>query len=302
GRYWRKNTNQDHCGRSSRGVDLNRNFSFAWNCCGGSSGRECSSTYRGPSPASEPETLAIQDYLVSQFTDWREPELDAASPLDADGVYIDIHSYSELVLWPWGFEGKAPNEFGLATLGRKLAWFNGYDPIQAVELYPTDGTTDDFVYGELGIAAYTFELGTEFFQSCNVFENEILPDNLPALLYAAKTASAPYMWPKGPDTSEVSATTDDRSTAVLTATITSVRDGSSTPVVEAEAYVGTPPWDDSAPAPIALNAVDSIFDSQTEYVTGTLRDFPPGRTIIYVRGRDADGDWGVVSATFLEVE
>ncbi|MEL6546635.1 MAG: M14 family zinc carboxypeptidase, partial [Myxococcota bacterium] len=63
GALWRKNTNQDHCvWRSSRGVDLNRNFSFEWSCCGGSSGRSCNSTFRGPSAASEPETVAVQDY------------------------------------------------------------------------------------------------------------------------------------------------------------------------------------------------------------------------------------------------
>ena len=49
-----------------------------------------------------------------------------------------------------------------STLGRKLAYWNGYTPEQAIGLYPTDGTTTDFVYGELGIAAYTFELGTAF--------------------------------------------------------------------------------------------------------------------------------------------
>lgn len=57
--------------------------------------------------------------------------------------------------------------------------------------YPTDGTTDDFAYGELGLAAYTFELGTSFFQSCSYFENNLVTWNIPALVYAAKAAQAP---------------------------------------------------------------------------------------------------------------
>jgi len=69
------------------------------------------------------------------------------------------------VLWPWGF-GNVPtgNDAGMVALGRKFAWYNGYTPQQAIELTPTDGTTLDFAYGELGVADYTFELGTAFFQ------------------------------------------------------------------------------------------------------------------------------------------
>ena len=39
GLSWRKNTNQNYCSPYSiaRGTDLNRNFDFQWNCCGGSS-------------------------------------------------------------------------------------------------------------------------------------------------------------------------------------------------------------------------------------------------------------------------
>ena len=49
------------------------------------------------------------------------------------------------------------------------------------------------------MASYTFELGTSFFQDCSTFENTILPDNLQALIYAAKVPRTPYMTPAGPD-------------------------------------------------------------------------------------------------------
>ena len=45
---------------------------------------------------------------------------------------MDIHSYSPLVLWPWGFQsGAAPNGTALQTLGRKFAYFNSYTPQQS---------------------------------------------------------------------------------------------------------------------------------------------------------------------------
>ena len=163
GLSWRKNTNQNFCGSTSndRGVDLNRNFEYGWGCCNGSSGNQCSSTYRGPAPGSEPEAATVQSYARSIFDDQRGPNMSDAAPVDANGVYIDIHSFSQLVLWPWGYTNTdAPNGAAMQTLGRRMAWFNNYEPQQATELYITDGTTDDFVYGDLGVAAYTFELGT----------------------------------------------------------------------------------------------------------------------------------------------
>ena len=55
------------------------------------------------------------------------------------------------------------------------------------------------VTASLGVAAYTFEMGNDFFQECPTFEQTIYPGNLPALLYAAKAARRPYTVPSGPD-------------------------------------------------------------------------------------------------------
>ena len=108
-------------------------------------------------------------------------------------------------MWPWGDANQpAPNGLALQTLGRKFAFFNGYSPQQSIGLYPTDGTSDSISYGELGVAAYTFELGTQFFQQCSVYENIIRPDNLPALIYAAKVVRTPYITPSGPDSINLS--------------------------------------------------------------------------------------------------
>ena len=202
GTLWRKNTNQNYCGvtSGSRGADLNRNFAFQWGQWNGSSGAQCAETYRGPSPASEPETQAIQNYMAAIFPDQRDDVLTSAAPAEATGVYIDVHSFASLVLWPWGFNDTvAPNGPALQTMGRKMAYFNDYTPQQSVALYPTDGSTEDFAYGELGLASFTFELGTAFFQDCTTFESTVYPANLNVLVYAAKAARTPYQTPAGPD-------------------------------------------------------------------------------------------------------
>ncbi len=313
GLSWRKNTNSDYCSGNSIGADLNRNFGFSWNSTGGagSSGNPCSETFRGAAPASEPETQAIEAYIRSIFPDRRGPGPNDAAPADTSGLHLDIHSYSELVLWPWGDRATpAPNGPALQTLGRRFAWYNGYTPQQSIGLYPTDGTSDGPSYGELGVPAYTFELGTSFFQSCNVYNNTIKPDNLPALIYAAKVVRAPYQSPGGPDALNValSGPVAAGTPATLTAQVTDVRfnqgngNEPTQTIVAAEAYVGTPPWAAGAVA-VALTPTDGSFDSSTENVTGSLptAGLADGRHLVFVVGRDASGAAGPVSAGWLDV-
>ncbi len=316
GAYWRKNTdNDDGCTNPNDwGTDLNRNYPFYWACCGGSSGSPCAETYHGPAAASEPETQAVINYVRAQFPDQRADPLETAAPITATGVFLDIHSYGELVLWPWGFTSSpAPNGAALQTLGRKFAYFNGYSPGQSYSLYPTDGTTDDFAYGELGLAAYTFEVGTSFFQSCSTFESVIVPDNLPALLYAAKVVRTPYMTSSGPDALNV--TVGPASVAAgepisLSAAIDDTRYNNSEGteptqnIVTAEYYIDIPPWI-TAPLPISypMAALDGAFNQKIETVGATVPTsaLSPGRHILFVRGQDAAANWGPVSAAFFTV-
>ncbi len=314
GLYWRKNTNNNYCtDTNNRGADLNRNFEFQWGCCGGSSVDPCSEIFRGPAPASEPETQAIQNYVRSIFPDQRLNALDEPVPADATGVFLDLHSYGKLVMWPWSFTTLAPpNEITLQTLGRKLAFFNGYSPQQAIYLYPADGVTDDFAYGDLGLAAYTLELGTRFFQSCDSFEEEVFPENLPAMVYAARVARAPYQLPSGPDVVEINASpvanlADEsvRFTIEIDDTRFNNVNGieQSQVISAAELYLDTPPWQvDSMLQAYPLQAEDGAFDQPIEIVTGTINTIhlSPGRHIVYVRGQDATGNWGPVSAQFIE--
>ncbi|MET1077701.1 MAG: M14 family zinc carboxypeptidase [Pseudomonas sp.] len=320
GLSWRKNANQNYCGANSntRGADLNRNFSFGWNSTNGegSSGVQCDETYRGPSAASEPEIKALEAYVRGLWPDRRGTGRNDAAPADTSGIHLDIHSYSQLVLWPWGdVNTPAPNGTALQTLGRKFAFFNNYTPQRSFGLYPTDGTSDGVSYGELGVAAYTFELGTQFFQSCSTYQNTIRPNNLPALIYAAKVVRTPYITPAGPDVSGLALSGTASTTGVpagtvvsLSASATDIRFNASNGteatqnIDAAEYYIDKAPWEAGA-VPVALLAQDGAFNAKTESLSGSIytADLATGKHLVYVRSRDASGAWGAVSASFLVI-
>ncbi len=75
-RMWRKN--RKPVGGNCFGVDLNRNFGYQWNK-GGSSSNPCSDTYHGGSAMSEPEALALQNYMTPK--PWT--------------TYLTFHSYGQ---------------------------------------------------------------------------------------------------------------------------------------------------------------------------------------------------------------
>ena len=316
GVLWRKNHNRNHCPDDWMGVDLNRNFDFEWGG-EGASAEACSQIFRGARAASEPETQAIAKYLNDLFPDARgEADTDAA-PDSASGIFLDIHAHGRLMLWPWGYTSTpAPNGAQLRTLGRKLAFFNGHLPMQAIGLYLTHGTTDDYAYGELGVASYTFELGTTFFQPCDYFENTILAGNLRALRYVLKAAHAPYAIPAGPEALDVAVSAGASPAGVpagtpvtLSATLSDKRYSDQNGVEPAQAiaageyYVDVPPWGEN-PAANAMTAADGAFDQVVEDATASVdtTEWRTGRHIVFARAQDADGHWGAVSAVFLFID
>jgi len=312
GQLWRKNTNQNYCGATSnnRGADLNRNFPFEWGCCGGSSGAPCDETYRGAAPASEPETQATRTYATALWpAGWVGGN---PPPSNTAGMFLDIHSYGMRLMWSWGSSTTvAPNGIALQTLGRKFAFFNNHNPHQAIYLYATDGSTRDFAYGERGVASFTFEVGTDFFQDCASFESTIYPTNRQALLYAARVVRRPFELPSGPETLSVAAQPNAVNVGqpiTLTATDDDTRYNNSNGteptqnVAAAEAYLDTPPW---APGAVALPmvAADGAFDEPVEPVQAVLSTtgWPVGRHLLFVRGRDSASNWGPVAAVFVDV-
>ncbi|ADO74773.1 M14 family metallopeptidase [Stigmatella aurantiaca] len=307
------NTSQGSCSTTTYGVDLNRNSSFDWGGAGASTSA-CNETYRGRASASEPETLALENYIRSIFPDQRGPGSTDAAPADATGLLLSLHSYGGYVLYPWGATTTPPpNATQLRTLGRKFNYFNGYQACQVAScLYAATGSTDAFSYGELGVASYTFEMGNAFFESCSAFENTILPKNLPALYYAFKAARRPYQVAAGPDaiTLTVSASTVSRGTDVtLFARADDTRYGTnggteaSQVILGARYSIDAPSWVSGTPT-YAMNPVDGLFNSTAESVQATVftSGLAPGRHTLFVEARDSQGNWGVPSAIFLNVQ
>ncbi|MBI3891630.1 MAG: zinc carboxypeptidase [Candidatus Wallbacteria bacterium] len=172
-KMWRKNRRDN--GGGVFGVDPSRNYGYKWGGEGASPSPD-SETYRGPSAFSEPEPQAIRDLSkAKKFVS-----------------AISFHSYSELVLWPWGYTNEPSRDAAaFVKFGKAMAEFNHYTPEQSIELYPTTGDFDDFMYGELGVLAYTIELGTQFVPD----EPEvpgIVAANLKAAMWLLQNAAEPF--------------------------------------------------------------------------------------------------------------
>ena len=163
---WRQNRH-DNPGTSCDGVDVNRNLDFMWGVTTiRTSCSPCQETYVGSGPFSEPEALNIKELCDTQRID----------------VFVDVHSFSELVLYPWGHaptQTSDPSQrfTGLATgtcapinptghqeymTPRDLLRFQtvarrivdeiravrnrNYTPKPGRQLYATTGTSSDYVY------------------------------------------------------------------------------------------------------------------------------------------------------------
>jgi len=147
-RMWRKTRSDNggilHC----KGVDANRNWGFHWNE-GGSSNDKCSDTYHGPSAFSE-----VENVHVSKFIEARKEQLI---------FYNSIHSYSQLILLPWGYQSQTPDDYDTMY---ELA-LKGGDALHDVHgktyetgcipcmLYIASGSSTDWAHGEAGIGFTT---------------------------------------------------------------------------------------------------------------------------------------------------
>lgn len=194
GRYkmWRKNRALNSNG--TYGVDLNRNYGFAWGT-GGSSKNPNSETFMGTQPFSEPESQAIKNFVEAHTN---------------ITILLSFHTFSELILYPWGhkYDGiENANDLAVhETMARKMAEWNGYTPQQSSDLYIASGDTTDWSYGEHKIISFTFELdpknngfgGGGFYPG-----DEVIPDviqkNLNPVLYLIGYADNPYRVLKGRD-------------------------------------------------------------------------------------------------------
>jgi carboxypeptidase T len=150
---WRKNRQPNAGG--TVGTDINRNFTYLWGCCGGSSTSPSAEDYRGPSAGSSPEVRDVQAFVDSRVV----------GGVQQIKGHIDFHTFAELVLWPFGHtddavtEGMTQAEYDrFKSVGEQMAGSNGYTPEQSSALYITDGDINDWMWGTHKVLSYCFEM------------------------------------------------------------------------------------------------------------------------------------------------
>jgi carboxypeptidase T len=178
--YWRKNR-QPYQG--VYGTDQNRNYSYRWGCCGGSSPNPGSETFRGPSPFSTPEDSRMADFMI-------------AHPNVTTG--ISYHSFGDLILYPYGYtyEDIPPDMTPLdhqtfVAMGAEMERTAGYHAQQSSDLYITDGDWNDWMYGALHRYPITIELSGGTFYPPDEFIPGESKRNHEAALFVARIADCP---------------------------------------------------------------------------------------------------------------
>ncbi|NXO54575.1 CBPA1 Carboxypeptidase, partial [Aramus guarauna] len=148
-RMWRK-TRSKHSGSLCVGVDPNRNWDAGFGGPG-ASGNPCSDTYHGPYANSEPEVKAIVDFVKSHGN---------------IKAFVSIHSYSQLLLYPYGHTSTpVPDQKELHQISKKavaaLSSLYGtsykYGSI-ITTIYQASGGTIDWTYNQGIKYSFTFEL------------------------------------------------------------------------------------------------------------------------------------------------
>lgn len=302
---------------NQHGVDLNRNFTWKWGGTGTST-NPCDATFRGSAAGSEPETVALSQLMTTLYPDQRGPLATDAAPLTTPGYMLTLHSYANMHVIPWGdTTTKAPNDTGLRSAAFRASWYNGYQTGQPGQiLYTVTGSTDDYLYGERGIAASTMEVGPSS-GTCSGFtpayscQDGFWTANKPAMLYLAKAARAPYQLSLGPTTTSVTAPT---TTVAAGASFTLTASGNdaaysasgvgrpAAQTVNAGRYfVDTAPW--AGGTAVAMTANDGSWNSTTEVARATVptTGLAAGRHQLWVQTRDSAGNWGPATSVFVTV-
>jgi carboxypeptidase T len=181
--YWRKNRRDN--GDGTFGIDLNRNYDAGFGGPGASKDPK-SDTYHGPHAFSEPETAAVRDFVRNR---------------KSATVLLSFHTFSELVLWPYGHTKdeilSSKDREVFEKMGKKMASWNKYKPMKSSGLYLASGDTTDWAYDELKLFAFTFELSPSsmlwggFYPGAKSIE-PTFKANLEPALYLIDMADNPY--------------------------------------------------------------------------------------------------------------
>ncbi|XP_019294650.1 carboxypeptidase B [Panthera pardus] len=180
-RMWRK-TRSTQIGTTCIGTDPNRNFDAGW-CKVGASRKPCDDTYCGPAAESERETKALANFIRSNLSSIK--------------AYVTIHSYSQMMLYPYSYDYKLTennaelNALAKATV-KELATLHGtkytYGP-GATTIYPAAGGSDDWAYDQGIKYSFTFELRDKGRYGFVLPESQIRPtceETMLAIKYLAR--------------------------------------------------------------------------------------------------------------------
>ncbi|MDH5185861.1 MAG: M14 family zinc carboxypeptidase [candidate division WOR-3 bacterium] len=226
-RSWRKNRQPFS---TAIGNDPNRNYN---GCCNGDAMGDWGALTDGsrsthyPSQETFMGPYGFSGYEINDLIDFfKAHEFNAV---------ISYHSYSELVLWPWGYStNTAPDNALLIRVGQAMAGLmqklssGNYRPQQGVVLYPTSGGSDDWMYGYshwvLGVPclSYTIELGTTFYQSVSDLDN-IQFQAFKSALYLANFSDSVRILTKGAVPAPIMATLDTSATGDFTISWSPIR-------------------------------------------------------------------------------
>lgn len=164
---WRKNREPNYGadGQStnitSYGVDLNRNYGYMWNIVYLFPENyfleyllnDQSWIYRGEAPFSEIETQAVKRFIENHDI----------------SISLSYHDYGEFMIFPWMHTSKhTPHESLFRSIGTNMSKINTYE----LKIYGqygereyiipryqgTPGSSENWLYGEHGILAFTMEL------------------------------------------------------------------------------------------------------------------------------------------------
>jgi hypothetical protein len=293
---WRKNTRvtaecRHGVAPNSYGVDLNRNFGYQWGLDNlGSSPEPCNLTYRGRAAFSEPEAQALRDLVENQKF----------------GLVISLHSYGDMVLYPWAYEtAPAPHAAELEALAERMAVETGYMAMPATGIgYTANGDLADWVYGEQGIAAFTIEVGGMedgfFWPGCNVKEalyNEVKP----ALMYAALAAGGPMEVAGGPEARQILLQVGEQEVGIRAQVSDRWTGGDR--IARAEVFVADI---GAVGRGEALEPIDGHPSSDSEWMRGWLSErvvmqYAGQRVPLLVVSEDERGKRGVPAAVWLDL-
>ncbi|KAK6337853.1 hypothetical protein TWF696_001331 [Orbilia brochopaga] len=152
-RMWRKNRLS---GRRCDGTDINRNWDFKWSSSGGASTNECAEDFKGLSAGNTVEYQGLSAFIKN---------LQKTVKIK---LFIDYHSYSQLILSPWGYTCNTPAPDNDEHMRIMKVWETNFSKRYGTKftygpscttIYPTTGDSTDYTYGALGIVhSYSVEL------------------------------------------------------------------------------------------------------------------------------------------------